>query len=199
MPHESLQLDVNGTIIVEAGPTVDIGAGQMIPGQAQAVVVTTTQQPPPPQQYAHPAITTLAPLGKFRILHFFCKILFFMFMFIFFLFFNRGWNSLHCRPLQFRSSSSIPSSAICWTDATTQSRVATSSAKYASDVSLSTPHGSSWSSTFTASSASALFRTIDSTAASSAVLRTATHSYNGQRPSASRYTAYVYHATASAC
>ncbi|XP_032453263.1 zinc finger SWIM domain-containing protein 8 isoform X6 [Nasonia vitripennis] len=60
MPHESLQLDANGTLMVEPGPSVDMTTGQLMPGQAQAVVVTSAQ--PPPQPYAHPAITTLAPL-----------------------------------------------------------------------------------------------------------------------------------------
>lgn len=64
MPHESLQLDANGTLMVEPGPSVDMTTGQLIPGQAQAVVVTSAQ--PPPQPYAHPAITTLAPLGRHR-------------------------------------------------------------------------------------------------------------------------------------
>ncbi|XP_034174231.1 zinc finger SWIM domain-containing dorado isoform X1 [Osmia lignaria lignaria] len=62
MPHDSLQLDLNGVLLVEPGPSVDISNGQMMPGPAQAVVVTSTQ--PPPQPYpTHPTITTLAPLG----------------------------------------------------------------------------------------------------------------------------------------
>lgn len=67
IPHESLTIDANGTLIVDSG-SVDLSmtAGQLLPGQAQAVVVTSAHpQPPPPQPYAaHPAITTLAPLGK---------------------------------------------------------------------------------------------------------------------------------------
>uniref|UniRef100_A0ABD2X903 SWIM-type domain-containing protein n=1 Tax=Trichogramma kaykai TaxID=54128 RepID=A0ABD2X903_9HYME len=54
MPHESLQLDANGQLIVEPGPPVDMSAAQMMPGQAQAVVVTSAP-PMPPQTYAHPA------------------------------------------------------------------------------------------------------------------------------------------------
>ncbi|XP_011500234.1 PREDICTED: zinc finger SWIM domain-containing protein 8 [Ceratosolen solmsi marchali] len=60
MPHDSLQLDANGTLMVEPCPPVDIATGQLMPGQAQTVVVTSAQ--PPPQPYVHPAITTLAPL-----------------------------------------------------------------------------------------------------------------------------------------
>ncbi|XP_023288160.1 zinc finger SWIM domain-containing protein 8 isoform X2 [Orussus abietinus] len=62
IPHDQLQLDPNGSLLVEPGPPVDITPGRMIPGPAQTVVVTSTQ--PPPQPYpTHPAITTLAPLG----------------------------------------------------------------------------------------------------------------------------------------
>lgn len=64
MPHDPLQLDLNGVLLVEPGPPVDMSNGQMMPGPAQAVVVTSTQ--PPPQPYpTHPTITTLAPLGEF--------------------------------------------------------------------------------------------------------------------------------------
>lgn len=63
MPHDPLQLDLNGVLLVEPGPPVDMTTAQM-PGPAQAVVVTSTQ--PPPQPYpTHPTITTLAPLGGF--------------------------------------------------------------------------------------------------------------------------------------
>ncbi|XP_024943377.1 zinc finger SWIM domain-containing protein 8 isoform X1 [Cephus cinctus] len=62
IPHDPLQLDPNGALLVEPGPPVDMTAGQMIPGATQAVVVTSTQ--PPPQPYPpHPTINTLAPLG----------------------------------------------------------------------------------------------------------------------------------------
>lgn len=60
MPHESIQLDANGGLIVEPGSPVDM-TSQMMAAQGQAVVVTSAQLPPQP--YAHPAITTLAPLG----------------------------------------------------------------------------------------------------------------------------------------
>lgn len=64
MSHDPLQLDLNGVLLVEPGPPVDLSNGQMMPGPGQAVVVTSTQ--PPPQPYpTHPAITTLAPLGTF--------------------------------------------------------------------------------------------------------------------------------------
>ncbi|XP_032671069.1 zinc finger SWIM domain-containing protein 8 isoform X2 [Odontomachus brunneus] len=62
VPHDPLQLDLNGVLLVEPGPPVDLPNNQMMPGPTQAVVVTSTQ--PPPQPYsAHPTITTLAPLG----------------------------------------------------------------------------------------------------------------------------------------
>ncbi|XP_012251100.2 zinc finger SWIM domain-containing protein 8 homolog isoform X2 [Athalia rosae] len=63
IPHDPLQLDPSGTLLVESGPPMDLVTGQVIPGPAQAVVVTSTQ-PPPPQPYpnAHPSITTPAPL-----------------------------------------------------------------------------------------------------------------------------------------
>lgn len=62
LSHDPLQLDLNGVLLLEPGPPVDITNGQMVPGPTQAVVVTSTQ--PPPQPYpAHPTITTLAPLG----------------------------------------------------------------------------------------------------------------------------------------
>lgn len=64
MPHESLQLDANGALMVEPGSPVDMN-NQLMAGQGQTVVVTSTQLPPQP--YAHPAITTLAPLGKMKI------------------------------------------------------------------------------------------------------------------------------------
>lgn len=59
MPHETLQLDPNGTLLVESVPAVDMATSQLLPGQSQTVVVTSTQPPPYPP---HPAITTLAPL-----------------------------------------------------------------------------------------------------------------------------------------
>jgi len=62
IPHDSLQLDLNGVLLVEPGPSVDLTNTQMMPGPTQTVVVTSTQ--PPPQPYTHPTITTLAPLGK---------------------------------------------------------------------------------------------------------------------------------------
>lgn len=61
IPHESMQLDPNGTLLVDSTSSVDVSVGQMMPGPTQAVVVTSAQ--PPPQPYAHPTITTLAPLG----------------------------------------------------------------------------------------------------------------------------------------
>ncbi|KMQ94255.1 zinc finger swim domain-containing protein [Lasius niger] len=61
IPHDPLQLDLNGVLLVEPGPSVDLSSTQMMPGPAQTVVVTSTQ--PPPQPYTHPTITTLAPLG----------------------------------------------------------------------------------------------------------------------------------------
>lgn len=64
MPHDPLQLDLNGVLLVESGPPVDMTTAQMMPGPTQTVVVTSTQ--PPPQPYpTHPTITTLAPLGGF--------------------------------------------------------------------------------------------------------------------------------------
>ncbi|XP_015439816.1 PREDICTED: zinc finger SWIM domain-containing protein 8 [Dufourea novaeangliae] len=39
MPHDPLQLDLNGVFMVEPGPPVDMTTGQMMPGPAQAVVV----------------------------------------------------------------------------------------------------------------------------------------------------------------
>ncbi|XP_020294167.1 zinc finger SWIM domain-containing protein 8 [Pseudomyrmex gracilis] len=60
IPHDSLQLDLNGVLLVEPGP-VEISNTQMMSGPTQTVVVTSTQ--PPPQPYTHPTITTLAPLG----------------------------------------------------------------------------------------------------------------------------------------
>lgn len=64
MPHDPLQLDLNGVLLVEPGPPVDMTTTQMMPGPTQAVVVTSTQ--PPPQPYpTHPTVTTLAPLGGF--------------------------------------------------------------------------------------------------------------------------------------
>lgn len=63
VPHDPLQLDLNGVLLVEPGPPVELPNSQMMPGPTQAVVVTSTQ--PPPQPYsAHPTITTLAPLGR---------------------------------------------------------------------------------------------------------------------------------------
>lgn len=62
IPHDSLQLDLNGVLLVEPGPSVDLANTQMMSGPTQTVVVTSTQ--PPPQPYTHPTITTLAPLGK---------------------------------------------------------------------------------------------------------------------------------------
>ncbi|XP_068989198.1 zinc finger SWIM domain-containing protein 8 homolog isoform X2 [Neodiprion pinetum] len=64
IPHDPLQLDPSGALLVESGPPMDLVTGQVIPGPAQAVVVTSTQ-PPPPQPYpsVHPSITTPAPLG----------------------------------------------------------------------------------------------------------------------------------------
>ncbi|EGI60930.1 Zinc finger SWIM domain-containing protein [Acromyrmex echinatior] len=59
--HDPLQLDLNGVLLVDPGPSVDLSNTQMMPGPAQTVVVTSTQ--PPPQHYTHPTITTLAPLG----------------------------------------------------------------------------------------------------------------------------------------
>lgn len=70
MPHDPQQLDLNGVLLVEPGPPVDLSNGQMMPGPAQAVVVVgpdltqTTTQPPPQPYPAHPTITTLAPLGN---------------------------------------------------------------------------------------------------------------------------------------
>lgn len=55
-------MDLNGVLLVDPGPSVDLSNTQMMPGPAQTVVVTSTQ--PPPQHYTHPTITTLAPLGK---------------------------------------------------------------------------------------------------------------------------------------
>lgn len=67
IPHDPLQLDPNGALLVESGPPMDLVTGQVIPGPAQAVVVTSTQPPPPqPYQSAHPSITTPAPLGIAR-------------------------------------------------------------------------------------------------------------------------------------
>lgn len=64
MPHETLQLDPNGSLLVEPGPPVDITTGQIMAAQSPNVVVTSTQ--PPPQPYPpHPTITTLAPMGKY--------------------------------------------------------------------------------------------------------------------------------------
>ncbi|XP_076629191.1 zinc finger SWIM domain-containing dorado, partial [Colletes latitarsis] len=61
MSHDPLQLDLNGVLLLEPGPPVDMANGQMMPGPTQTVVVTNTQ--PPPQPYpTHPTITTLAPL-----------------------------------------------------------------------------------------------------------------------------------------
>ncbi|XP_011305691.1 zinc finger SWIM domain-containing protein 8 isoform X1 [Fopius arisanus] len=57
IPHENLQLDASGGLLVEPGPPVDLNASQMMP-QPQAVV--TSAQPPQPYP-PHPTITTLVP------------------------------------------------------------------------------------------------------------------------------------------
>ncbi|XP_014298528.2 zinc finger SWIM domain-containing protein 8 homolog [Microplitis demolitor] len=61
IPHDHLQLDPNGALIVEPGQgQLDLNIGQMMPGPTQTVVVTSTQ--PPPQPYPpHPTMTTLVP------------------------------------------------------------------------------------------------------------------------------------------
>ncbi|XP_043461539.1 zinc finger SWIM domain-containing protein 8 homolog isoform X1 [Leptopilina heterotoma] len=60
IPHDPLQLDPNGALMVESGPPVDMTTGQIMSGPTQTVVVTSAQ--PPPLPYPHPTITTLAPL-----------------------------------------------------------------------------------------------------------------------------------------
>lgn len=66
IPHDPLQLDPNGALMVESGPPVDMTTGQIMSGPTQTVVVTSAQ--PPPLPYPHPTITTLAPLGKLQLL-----------------------------------------------------------------------------------------------------------------------------------
>jgi hypothetical protein len=59
MPHDTLQLDPNGPLLVEPGQgPIDLNSGQMMP-QPQSVVVTTNQPPPP--YPPHPSMSSLGP------------------------------------------------------------------------------------------------------------------------------------------
>ena len=67
IPHDSMQLDPNAPLLVDAGPSVDLTTAQLMSVPPPTVVVTSTPPPPYPPRAT---ITTLAPLGNREILSF---------------------------------------------------------------------------------------------------------------------------------